>query len=332
MVEALTIGTFTVDVIAVDLPRIAKPGEVVYVTRPIDLHVGGHAANVSVDLVKLGIIHNVVAGGALGRDVFAHLIEHELKKYGIIVAAETIDNVGTARNMILVVRGEDRRFHIYRGANQHLSAEHVIRLIHKYKPRYLYISIGASRKLDDQIDKVLSHAKSIGSTVLVDIAYTEPKAVKILDRILNLPDIIHLNTEELRMLTNEEDVVKALGLLRDRTPILLCVTSGEKGVIALYKGKILIEQPPFKVELRDPTGAGDACCAGILSALKLSGKPLAELNVNELAKVLMFAQASGAIAVTAPGATTAVSSINVRRLIESQGENIIAKTKITNLY
>ena len=134
------------------------------------------------------------------------------------------------------------------------------------------------------------------------------------------------------MLTNEEDVLKALGLLKDRAPTLLCITSGRKGIIALYKSRVLVKQPSFKVELRDPTGAGDAYCAGILSALKLSRKPLAELNINELVKVLMFAQASGAVAVTAPGATTAVSNISVRRLIESQGKNIIAGTKVTNLY
>ena len=71
------------------------------------------------------------------------------------------------------------------------------------------ISIGASHKLDDRMDEVLLHAKSIGSTVLVDTSCTEPKAVKIVDHILNLSDmIIHLNTEELRMLTNEEDVLE----------------------------------------------------------------------------------------------------------------------------
>ena len=46
MVEALTVGTFTVDIIAVELPKIAEPGEVIYVSKPIDLHIGGHAANV----------------------------------------------------------------------------------------------------------------------------------------------------------------------------------------------------------------------------------------------------------------------------------------------
>ncbi len=332
MVEALAIGTFTVDVIAVDLPKIASPGEVVYVTRPIDLHVGGHAANVSIDLVKLGVIQGVVASGALGRDVFAHLIEHELRKYGVVVAAETISEAGTARNMILVVKGEDRRFHVYRGANQYLSANHVLRLIDKYKPRFMYLSVGASRRLDSRLNDIILKAKDNNTVVLLDIAYTEPRAVKVVDSVLELPDIVHLNSEELAMLTGEQDVEKALSSIRARAPMLLCVTSGSRGLMALYKRRILVVQPPFRVELEDPTGAGDAFSAGLLSALKTTGKSLGDLATSELVKMLLFAQASGAIAVTAAGATTAVSGISVRRLIEAQGNRIIASTRIVNLY
>ncbi len=332
MVEVLAIGTFTVDVIAVELPKIADPGEVVYVAKPIDLHVGGHAANVSIDLVKLGAVQGVVAGGAMGRDVFAHLIEHELKKYGIIVAAETISEAGTARNMILVVRGEDRRFHVYRGANQYLSADHVVRLMSKYKPRFMYLSIGASRRLDDRLTDVILQAKDQGIVVLLDVAYTEPRAVKVVDSVLELPDIVHLNSEELAMLTGEHSIEKALSSIRGRAPTLLCVTSGSGRLTALYKKRILVTQPPFKVKLEDPTGAGDAFSAGLISALKTTRKNLEDLTTSELVRTLLFAQASGAIAVTAAGATTAVSSLNVRKLIEAQGDSIIASTKIVNLY
>lgn len=332
MVEALTIGTFTIDVIAVDLPKIASPGEVVYVTRPIDLHVGGHAANVSIDLVKLGAIQSVVAGGALGRDIFAHLIEHELKKHGIIVAAETINEAGTARNMILVVKGEDRRFHVYRGANHYLSASHVLRLIDKYRPRFMYLSVGASERMDTRLNDIILRAKNNGAIVLLDIAYTEPRAVKVVDQVLELPDIIHLNSKELEMLTGERDIEKALSSIRARAPTLLCITSGSRGLVALYKRRTLVFQPPFRVKMEDPTGAGDAFSAGLLSALKITGKSLEDLSTSELVRVLLFAQASGATAVTAAGATTAVSSINVRKLIEAQGDHIIASTRVANLY
>jgi len=48
-----------------------------------------------------------------------------------------------------------------------------------------------------------------------------------------------------------------------RLPI---VTDGEAGVIALHMGKY-VQQPGFKVDVIDPTGAGDAFCAGLLKNL-----------------------------------------------------------------
>jgi len=41
------------DIVAADLPRISGPGELVYAPRGIELLVGGHAANVAIDLTKM---------------------------------------------------------------------------------------------------------------------------------------------------------------------------------------------------------------------------------------------------------------------------------------
>lgn len=200
-----------------------------------------------------------------------------------------------------------------------------------YKPRYLYISVGASHRLDERVDETIKLAKDMNTVVLVDVAYTEPQAVKTINRVLHLPDIVHLNTEELYMLTGEDDILKALAKIKDKAPTLICVTCGKKGVIALYNRKYIVIQPPFHVELKDPTGADDAFCAGLLSALKVSGKNLGELSIDELSRILMYAQASGAIAVTTPGATTAVSSLGVRKLVDEQGGGILERTKFTEL-
>jgi len=118
---AVNVGSFTVDIIAYDLPRIARPGEIVYVEGPINLHVGGHAVNVSIDLVKLGRVTNVAAVGAAGDDVFAKIIKDELSRYGIKVYTQVVKEVGTARNVILVVKGEDRRFYVEIDSSNYLS-------------------------------------------------------------------------------------------------------------------------------------------------------------------------------------------------------------------
>lgn len=59
---------------------------------------------------------------------------------------------------------------------------------------------------------------------------------------------------------------KVLGKLHDLGVQLPIVTDGEAGVIALHMGKY-VQQPGFKVDVIDPTGAGDAFCAGLLKNL-----------------------------------------------------------------
>jgi len=330
-VEAVTVGTFTVDIIAFNLPKIAEPGEVVCVERPIDLYVGGHASNVAIDLVKLGAISNIAAVGAVGEDVFAHIIERELEKYGIRMYAQIVKDAGTARNVILVVKGEDRRFHIYRGANLCLTHTHVLRAIDELKPKYAYISLGDARIFNKNIEVVFERIKELNTLVLTDIARMSELALEALQKVLSKADIVHLNIYEFQALTKCKNIIESFKVLRGNLPILLTVTKGGEGVIALYKGEKIIIQPPFKIEAKDPTGAGDAFCAGLLTALKLLRKPIESLSENEVVNILKYAQAAGALAVSAPGATTAVNIESLKGLIKCQGGMIEANTRTLKL-
>jgi len=334
MVKTVNVGTFTVDIIAYDLPRIAPPGEIVYVERPIDMYIGGHASNVSIDIVKLGVIKDVVAIGALGKDIFARIILNELKRYGVKVKPQIVENVGTARNVILVVKGEDRRFHIYEGANPHLNHKHVMNSLISLKPKYMYLALGVSRDLDENIGKVVREAKKLGTLTLIDIAYVNESAIKALREIISDIDIVHLNEYELRMIFNiprSLDLLTALKELVSVSPKLLTITLGSKGLVALTKEGRLVIQPPFNIIPKDPTGAGDAFCAGILTFTELRGLDITDLSNDDLKELLIFAQASGASATLAAGATTAVNRDVVEELIEEQGKKIFSSSKLINL-
>ena len=333
MVKAVSVGTFTVDIIAYDLPRIAPPGEIVYVERPIDMYIGGHASNVSIDMIKLGVIKDVVAIGALGEDIFARIVLNELRRYGVKVEPQIVKNVGTARNVILVVKGEDRRFHIYEGANPYLNHKHVVYSLINLKPKYMYLALGVSKDLDENIKKVIREAKKLGVLTLIDIAYVNETSIKALRGIINNVDIVHLNEYELRMLFNipkDLDLLTALRKFVSICPKLLTITLGSKGLITLTKEGKLVVQPSFNITPKDPTGAGDAFCAGILSFIELRGLSITNLSDDDLKELLLFAQASGASATLAAGATTAVSRDVVEELIKDQGERIISSSKLMN--
>ena len=323
---AAVVGTFTADIIMYGLDRIAEPGSVVYLKEPPVIEPGGHAVNVSIDLSKLAAGVPVASIGAVGRDLFAEVLESALREWGVTPILERHD-VGTARNAIIVVRGEDRRFHVYRGANSMLSARHVIESISRLEPRVLYISVGFSRSLDDSLETVLEEARRHAELIYVDPAYTEPSSVAPLGRVLGQADVVHLNTRELRLLTGVEDLWGALRRVAERVRLAAVVTS-EEGVVAASKAfNIAVSQRSFRVDAVDPTGAGDAFAAGFISQFLSNGITDAE----SLVRALLTAQAAGAAAVSKPGATQGVSPSSVRSLLEGQGREILENTRVTSL-
>jgi ribokinase len=317
------VGTFTADIIVHGLKRIAEPGRVVYLDSPPVIEPGGHAVNVSISLSKLAAGTPVASIGAVGRDIFAEILERALREWGVSPVLERHD-VGTARNAIIVVEGQDRRFHVYRGANSMLSSRHVLEAISALEPRVTYISVGFSSSLDKGLEAVLREARKHSELVYVDPSYTEESSVAHLRRDLGLADVVHLNAVELEMLTGVSDRGRAARLVAEKTGLAVVVTSS-KGVLAVSRRfKAAIAQDSFRVNAVDPTGAGDAFAAGFIAAYLGRGMR----SVEDLVGALLFAQAAGAAAVSEPGATRGVSLAGVRVLLERQGEAVRGSTRI----
>ena len=81
----------------------------------------------------------------------------------------------------------------------------------------------------------------------------------------------------------------------------------------------------------DPTGAGDALCAGILFKvyeLLKSGKMLEDLSVDEVAKILLYGQAAGAACIGMIGTTPGVTSERINGILDEQGEKVLSMTLI----
>ncbi|RLF03885.1 MAG: hypothetical protein DRK00_07925 [Thermoprotei archaeon] len=117
---------------------------------------------------------------------------------------------------------------------------------------------------------------------------------------------------------------------------LLFVTLGEEGAIARSR-RYLVRQRAFKVEVVDPTGAGDAFCAGVILKLaeayggELRGVDVGHISLEKLCEVLAFAQAVGASACTAPGTTAGVSRGLVEELLRSQAGVIMQSQEVVEL-
>ncbi len=328
MATALCSGSFMCDLIAADLPRIGEPGDLTYAPNGIGLHAGGHAANVAIDLAKLGQ-RDVAVAGCIGDDALGDFMERELMGHGLQVYPERLSSVPTSKNIVLVVRGEDRRFYAELAANTMLSPVHALHVLEETRPALFYQgTVGGLRALDGHVESVLTRAGELGCLTVVDVVRPYEGGWRNLEESLPLVDVLHCNDLEAVALTGEEDLATAAAALTDAGAVLCLITMGADGLVAAL-GETMLKMPSFSVKTVDPTGAGDAFCAGVIDALLQMGVDrdnLEAIALSEMRPVLLRGSAAGAACVTAPGATTAVTPRKVDALIQEQGERVWAET------
>jgi len=331
-----SVGILVADIIAADLPKVSDPGELVFTERNIDIHIGGHAANVSIDLRKLGLERGAVSAvGAIGDDIFGNYIESILNEHGIINHLQRIKGAATSKDLILVVKGEDRRFHANVGANWHLSTDHVLSILEEEKPTIFYVGgVGLMGEFDEKLPIVLQKAKKMGCLTFVDPVAPYKHGWDIIIPVLGWADIFHCNNLEAAEITGEKDPKKAAEILMHKGARFVVISLGGEGLIALTK-ETVFKMPSFKVPVIDPTGAGDAFCAGIIESLAhmADRKPLdiANLSEDELSHILLEGEAAGAACVTMVGTTTGVRREIVDKILKKQGASVLGRLSLEKL-
>jgi hypothetical protein len=96
----------------------------------------------------------------------------------------------------------------------------------------------------------------------------KPDALK---KLLGRVDVLLINDGEIRQLTGEKNLVRAVGVVRRFGPQTVVVKRGEHGVL-VFQGESAFAVPAFPLEsVMDPTGAGDAFAGGFLGYLASRG-------------------------------------------------------------
>jgi sugar/nucleoside kinase (ribokinase family) len=109
----------------------------------------------------------------------------------------------------------------------------------------------------------------------------KPDALK---KLLGRVDILLINDGEIRQLTAEKNLVRAVAAVRRMGPETVVVKRGEHGVL-VFEGTDAFALPAFPLEtVMDPTGAGDAFAGGFLGYLA-SGDLDGERDVRRAAVV-----------------------------------------------
>ena len=96
----------------------------------------------------------------------------------------------------------------------------------------------------------------------------KPEALK---RLLGRVDVLLINDGEIRQLTGERNLVRAVAAVRRLGPQAVVVKRGEHGVL-VFQGESAFALPAFPLDnVMDPTGAGDAFAGGFLGYLASRG-------------------------------------------------------------
>jgi sugar/nucleoside kinase (ribokinase family) len=318
----LVSGIAVVDMIGSGLERVARPGELAFCSVRTSL--GGHACNVSADLVRLGFPKSRLrVVFPAGRDLFGDFLIRGLREQGLRVEPVFAEKAPTSLDLILVAQGEDRRYHADPGANVEMSAAPVLALLEKHRPLIYYAGgVGLLGRLDSGLAEVLRRAKKLGALTFVDVVSPYRKTWGFLRKALPWTDFFHCNAEEAASLVGETEPAKAADMIRRLGAKDVFLSLGGEGALASVPGA-LIQVPAFSIRVKDPTGAGDAFSAGIIlkthRAIARGVRP-EDFSLDDWLEILLYASACGAVCTTEIGTTTAVDAKKVEDLVRRQGQ------------
>lgn len=274
---------------------------------------GGCAANVAIDLAKQGL--DVEAVGCLGRDSSANVLLSCLQEHGVgCKQVSLVEDFPTSKTVILLVKGEDRRYlHVF-GANQAFTIGHISQdWIKTLKVFYLGGLCALPAVTMSELRDLLLFCREHGVLTVVDVVVSQSwNDAEELKQILPYIDYFLPNHDEARQITGESDALRQLHALLAVGGECVVVTQGNGGVMAA-KGDKYWGCGAFPANCIDPSGSGDAFSAGIITGL---------VHEWDMPQILRYASALGASATQTVGTTEGVFGV-------VEAEAFVAKNQVS---
>lgn len=287
MSKALVIGDVIEDLIVIPEGPIRKNTDT---SATIKKSMGGQAANVASWLSYLGTDSTFI--GCVGIEDVA-VLANSLKQHGIKPQLQS--SAKQTGSLVVLVQGQDRSMLTDRGANIDLD------LLAIDPTGYSVVYLSGYSLLNRKLEEVSEFANRVhqaGSLLAIDpgsYGFIKDHGVEDFRALIQLADLVFPNSEEEQLLE-----------LSGKVPLTV-ITDGARGAKAVWKDGRSIEAAGIPQNLIDPTGAGDAFCAGFLSRL-VSVSNYRELEVEAVRLALETAVLTGSKAVSLVGAGPAANS------------------------
>jgi ribokinase len=272
--EVLVLGSSNLDLVA-SVERLPSPGETVLGTSYAE-HAGGKGLNQAVACRRAGADTAFIT--SLGTDPAGETLHRLMTSEGI--AAYVTDYEGpTGRALISVDEQGENSIVVIPGANAELSISVVD--AHRDVISRAGVLLCQLEVPLDAVEAALAIAKVGGAKTILNPA----PATRLKRSVLQLCDVIMPNQHEVALLGG------ATSLLEAGVSIVV-ITLGARGIkIVTSEGELQI--PPFAVRAIDTTGAGDAACGALATALA---------HGVDITTAARRASAAGALAATKKGA------------------------------
>jgi sugar/nucleoside kinase (ribokinase family) len=327
--RVLSWGTFMCDIIAAGLNRVAEPGVIEYLTEPIELRLGGHPVDLVVDLAQIGVDPAEIAFvSTVGSDVFGDFLLGQIAPYGFEAFVRRVEG-GTGKTLILSVKGHDRMCHLDPAACMHMSLEHLEGVLRQTTPEFFTFRPGYTN-LDTSMACLLGELRKgplRDSFLLLDLCAPYRKEWSYYLELLPHVDAVHGNRKEIIRASGMDDFAAATDKILSLGPQAVLLTKEGDGAEIVTR-RYRVAQGAFDIQFVEPSGCGDAFCAGVVFALMQAPRRFAELDADGLAEALVWGQALGAAAATAVGCVAGVTEAKVRSLIDGQKCRVLQTTQV----
>ncbi len=299
MKRVACVGILVADVIVE--PVNGYPGRgVLKQVNGITLHNGGNAMTASINLTKMGVPASIV--GKVGEDMFGTYLRSRLDAVGVDTRAlKTDPSTQTSASVLMISEDGERSFFHCVGTNGTFGIDDVdFDVIAEADLVFVTGSFLLDRFDGAETRDFLKKCKEMGKTTFLDVCWdAKGKWGELLDMSMPYIDFLMPSIDEAVEIAKRTDPDEIADVFMSKGAKNVVIKMGKTGsylrLAGEEKGRIF---PSFKgVKAVDTTGAGDSFCSGFLAAYARGEDPV---FCSE------FANVTGALCVTATGATTGI--------------------------
>jgi len=312
MSEVVCVGILVADVWGRPIDSQPEHGRLMLVDE-IGLGVGGCAANTGLGLAKLGVDTGLM--GKVGDDGFGEFVREEIGAHGIDTSGiRTTTERGTSATMIMVDSAGERTFMHCIGANATMKPEDIDMAQVAAAEIFDFAGALVMPGFDGEpASSVMRAAQQAGTTTCLDTVWDDTgRWMELLEPVLPHTDMFLPSLAEAVEVTGETEPEQVAAVLMDHGVKTVGLKMGEDGCYVRTADRE-VRVPAYEVDVVDGTGSGDAFVAGFI---------VGTLRGWDLEDVARFANAVGALCVTAPGTTAGLRDFagTIDFLVEREGE------------